>query len=337
MAAIKAILRALGRAVRRGLGTFGSLKVNNFFLFIVLMVWGALNSGVAPVAAGPFLLLTGILVLVPLSADPLERIPRTRLALWPLSPGQRFTLRAASLAFNPITWVAVAALAGLKRPGAALALPLFAVCVHSLSLPRWHALRLVPRIPGRTGRLVQNNLRQIWSVLDTYMAMVLCVAGLAYRLGGGDPQARPILAILVALALSTYTQCLFSLDGAAGATRLRLLPIEGWRCLLAKDAAWLLTLLVLTAPLDAGVGLAFGFVALAAGRYPAVAARLPIERWRFAGGRVLFGVLQGIAGTAAGMLEHSAGFAVLASAAVIWMASVLRGGKYLFHDTVVRQ
>ncbi len=336
MDAVRAILRALARALRRGLGTFGSLKVNNFFLFILLMIAGALNSGVAPVAAEPFLLLTGILVLVPLSADPLERIPRTRLSLWPLSPGQRFTLRAASLAFNPIVWLAVAALAGLKRPGMALIFPLFAAGVRSLSMPRWHPLRLVPRLPGRTGRLVQNNLRQIWSVLDTYLAVVLCGAGLAYRFGG-DPQARQILAILVALALSTYTQGLFSLDGPAGATRLRLLPLEGWRCLLAKDAAWLLTLLVLAAPLDAGAGMAFGFVALAAGRYPAVAVRLPVERWRFAGGRVLFGVLQGIAGTAVGMVEHRAAFGVLAGTAAIWLTSLFWGGKYLFRDTVVRQ
>jgi hypothetical protein len=57
-----AILRALSRAIRRDLGTFGSIKVNNFFLFVALLIAGALNSGLAPKSAYPFLLLLGLLL-----------------------------------------------------------------------------------------------------------------------------------------------------------------------------------------------------------------------------------------------------------------------------------
>ena len=76
-----AILRALSRAIRRDLGTFGGLKVNNFFFFVALLIYGALNSGLPPKSAYPFLLLLGLLLLVPLSSDPLSRIPPDRLAL----------------------------------------------------------------------------------------------------------------------------------------------------------------------------------------------------------------------------------------------------------------
>ena len=51
-------------------------------------------------------------------------------------------------------------------------------------------------------------------------------------------------------------------------TRYRLLPLRGWQILLAKDVAFLGVLLLLTLPLDARAGLAFGLAALAIGRYP---------------------------------------------------------------------
>jgi hypothetical protein len=82
-------LRALSRAIRRDLGTFASIKVNNFFLFVALLIYGALNSGLPPKSAYPFLLLLGLLLLFPLSSDPLSRIPPDRLALWPFNPAQR--------------------------------------------------------------------------------------------------------------------------------------------------------------------------------------------------------------------------------------------------------
>ena len=50
------ILRALAASVRRDLKTFGALKTNNFFLFVALLIWGALVSGVEPVSSYPFLL-----------------------------------------------------------------------------------------------------------------------------------------------------------------------------------------------------------------------------------------------------------------------------------------
>src|SRR5206468_2459534 len=82
---------------RRDVNTFGSLQVNNFFLFIVLIVYAASQSGVEPKSAYPFLLLMLIVMLFPLSSDPLEKVPASRRARWPLSSRQKTALRVASV------------------------------------------------------------------------------------------------------------------------------------------------------------------------------------------------------------------------------------------------
>jgi hypothetical protein len=48
---VLAILRALAASARRDLNTYAALKTNNFFLFVALLIWGALVS-VKPVSAG---------------------------------------------------------------------------------------------------------------------------------------------------------------------------------------------------------------------------------------------------------------------------------------------
>jgi len=75
---------------------------------------------------------------------------------------------------------------------------------------------------------------------------------------------------------------------------------------------------LLTAGLDPIAGLAFGMTALAVGRYASLHAHLKAERWRFAGGRVLFGSLQMIAGATLAF----AGPKGAALAALLWAASV---------------
>ena len=100
------------------------------------------------------------------------------------------------------------------------------------------------------------------------------------------------------LALSTQTQCLFSLDGAPGAERSRLLPLPGWQVIAAKDAAWLSLVFLLTLPLDAVAGLTFGLWVLAIGHSPSLRGRISVERWRFAGGELRWGLFQCLPGIA---------------------------------------
>ena len=338
MAALAAILKALRRAVGRDLGTLEAIKVNNLFLFVALLVAGALSSGQPPKSAYPFFVLLGFLLLFPLSSDPLARIPRARLGLWPLSGRQKLGLRFASLALSPVTWIGSLILWRTARPLLALAFcGLAAAMQGALALgrcavqrdPHWNVLGGIPQFPGRLGGLVRKNLREMLTMMDPYAAALLSIGGGAYRIFGAHPDAAaaPIVGLLMALTLSTGAQSLFALDGDAGMTRCHLLPLRGWEILLAKDIAFLAILLVLLLPLDPWPGLAFGLAALAVGQKPSVRADLPQQRWRFASGNIAFGAMQTVGGMGIGFLEYRQGPAVLALAAMGCAASVYYYGR----------
>jgi len=194
----------------------------------------------------------------------------------------------------------------------------------------WDLLQAIPQLPGRLGGLVRNNLREMLSVLDPYAALAISAGGGAYRLLAAqpDPAAFPILGLLVALTLSTYAQSLFGMDLGSGMTRYRLLPLPGWEVLLAKDAAYLMVLLVLLLPLEVGPGMTLGLAALAIGHHSSVLLELPHQRWRFTGGRLLpVGAVQALGGMALGFVEHERGIWVLAATAVGWAGSVWFYGR----------
>ncbi|MGO4884374.1 MAG: hypothetical protein ACLP59_26670 [Bryobacteraceae bacterium] len=336
MAAVLAILNALRRAVGRDLGTLASIKVNNLFLFVALLAYGALNTGLKPTSAYPFFLLLGFLMLFPLSSDPLGKIPAARLGLWPLSSGQRLGLRFASLALSPVTWIGVLILMRTARPGMALAFCGLALGMQGVAAlgrhaaardPHWNVLLFIPQFPGRLGGLVRKNIRELLSLLDPYAALLISAGGGAYRVWGRhpDPEAFAILGLLVALTMSTYAQSLFGLEigSGSGMVRYRLLPLRGWGVLLAKDIAFLAVLFVWLLPLDEAPGMTFGLVALALGHHSSVLLELPQERWRFTGGRLLpVGALQAVGGMAMGFLEFEKGWGVLVVAAAIYLVSL---------------
>jgi hypothetical protein len=341
MGALFAILKALRRAVARDLGTLGSIKVNNLFLFVALLSYGALNSGQPPKSAYPFFVLLGFLLLFPLSSDPLGKIPPARLALWPLTAGQRLGLRLASLALSPVAWIGVLILLKTARPLMALAFCGLAAGMQGVAAlgrhaarrdSHWNLLRYIPQFPGRLGGLVRKNMREILSLIDPYAALLLSVGGGLYRLLGAhpDPDAFAILGLLVALTMSTCAQSLFGVElgSGSGMTRYRLLPLGGWEILLAKDIAFLAVLLALLLPLDPAPGMTFGLVALALGHHSSVLLDLPQQRWRFTGGRLLpVGALQAVGGMALGFLEHQRGLAVLVAAAVACLVSLRYYGR----------
>ena len=325
----------------RDLGTLESIKVNNLFLFVALLAYGALNTGLPPKSAEPFFVLLGFLLLFPLSSDPLGKIPPARLALWPLTGGQRLGLRFASLALSPVTWIGVFILLKTARPLLALAFCGLAAGVQGTAAlgrqaarrdPHLDLLRYVPQFPGRLGGLVRKNMREILSLLDPYAALLISIGGGAYRLFGAhpDPAAFAIIGLLVALTMSTYAQSLFGreLGSGSGMTRYRLLPLGGWEILLAKDIAFLATLFVLLLPLDPGPGMTFGLVALALGHHSSVLFELPQQRWRFTGGRLLpVGALQAVGGMALGFLEYQRGFVVLVAATACYLMSLRYYGR----------
>jgi hypothetical protein len=321
--AVLPVLSALWRAVRRDLRSFGSIVANNFFLFVALLMAGAFSAGVRPVSAYPYLALLCFLMLFPLAADPLAKIPAVRLGLWPLAPRQRLALRAVGLALSPMLWLTVFLALRLARPELALAVIVIPLLTHSLAAPRWQPLRHVPAF----GELMRANLRQMLSVLDPYLAALISLCAVFARVRVLEGGAAG-MAMLIALALSTYAQCLFSLDGRAGLTRVHLLPLAPWRILLAKDAAYLAILFVLVLPVEPVAGLTCGLLALSIGRYPSVRYRLPVLRWRFTSGRVGFGALQIIAGDAA-FAQAQYRWTVLAFAAAAWGLSLWLGARRL--------
>jgi hypothetical protein len=331
VARLTAILSALGRAVRRDLGTFRTLKTNNFFLFILLMLDGAASSHVEPKSSYPLLLLLFVVLLFPLSADPLDKVPPTRLALWPLSPRERIILRLMSVALSPVLWFAIGLMLFKHvRPGIAIAFLTAAVGVQFIatlarSLSIGNPFGFIPPFPSRLCGLIRNNVRQMFTVLDVYIAIMFSIGGAAYRWLAVAPQpaAFPILSLMVALAMSTYAHVLFGLDQSSSATtRYRLLPLRGWQILLAKDITYFGILTVLVLPLDPLPGLTFGLFALAVGHHQSVINPTRMRRWRFAGTRVFPAVLQAVGGIILGFSESRHGPGFLAASAAIYLLSL---------------
>ncbi|MFN7992636.1 MAG: hypothetical protein U0Q18_03505 [Bryobacteraceae bacterium] len=339
MAGLRAILTALRRAVKRDLDSLEPITTNNLFLFVLLLVYGALNSGQKPKSAEPFFVLFGFLLLFSLSADPLARIPPARLHLWPLSRMQFFALRCASLVFSPVVWIAAAivlktgsARLGGSFVGLALAIQVAAVLGKRASVrdPHWNLLRYVPPVPGRLGGMIRKNVRELLSLLDPYSAAALSLGGAIYRFSGAatDPFAFGVIGLLVCLALSTYAQSLFGLELETGVVRYRLLPLSGWEILLSKDLAFLLILAVLLLPLNPWPGLTFGFAALAVGHHSSVLLRIPHQRWRFTGGLLLpVGLIQAVGGMALGFAELQRGMGFFGLAFAGYLVSLYLYGR----------
>jgi hypothetical protein len=338
LAALIAVLIALGKAARRDAQTLLSVTLNNFFLVAALLAYGALVSKMPPLASAPFFLALGLLLLFPASDDPLNRIPTSTLALWPLSNIQRSALRVASLAFSPVAWLGLLIVIVLRTRAALVFFGLLFV-IRGLAFlgftirSRWEHLyppRLLPAPATNTGRLLRLNLRQMICLLDFYLAITVSMVGTTYRLlnSHADTAAFPILAILVSLAFSTHALSIFGLDGLSGLTWLRLSPLPGWRVLLAKDAAYLAMVCVLTLPLAPVTGLTFALVALAIGRYPSLMLRNFQRRWRFAGGDLRFGVAQIFLASGIAFAESQEGVRWLGVAIVAYGVSLLAGGWY---------
>jgi hypothetical protein len=331
MARAVALLRALGTAYRRDWTALQSLAGNSFFLLTAFLMR----------QAGVFVyLIMGLVMLFPLSTDPLRKIPASRLALWPLARREWWVLRLASPWINPMTW----AIVGLAAWGAGRTLSvglwgliagLFAAAFLISSIPLPHAgglFRRVPQFPGPLNQLMRKNLREILSTLDFYCAAILSAALLAYRLFGPPlpSEARMAMTVLVVGTLSSYGQCLFGLDGEGGLSRYRLLPVRGWQLLLAKDAAFLAALVPLLLPVAPVAGIGGALVALAVGHDPSVRHPREQTRWRFTTGAALGnGAVQmvGMAMTVSSIFSTSLWF--LAAAGAIWGGSLWWYGRVL--------
>ena len=112
--------------------------------------------------------------------------------------------------------------------------------------------------------------------------------------------------------------------------RYRLMPLRGWRVLLAKDLAFLIVVLVLTAALSPVAGLAGALVALATVRKAAIVENRPQTRWRLQAG-TSFGaaITQMVLMVGAASWANIKGPLVLIPCFAAWMISLWRGGLKL--------
>jgi hypothetical protein len=327
MARTAAILGALGRALRRDQKSIESIAGNNFFWVTVLLLQDA----------GTFIyLLFGLILLFPLSTDPLRKVPASRLASWPLEKRDRWTLRLASPWVNPMSWLLAAGAAFVARGKVSLGLwgavaGLIAAAFLISALP-WKPVRTswraIPQFPGALNHLIRKNLREMLSTLDFYCALLLSLAALAFRAWGKLPEEAMLpMTALVAIALSSYAQCLFGLDGDSGLERYRLMPLRGWQVLAAKDAAYLALAIPLALTLSPIAGAAGALAALAVGHQATVRRRKPQARWRFSAGAPLMeGLTQAaLIAMAASAVMHSLWFAPVCAAA--WAASLWWFGR----------
>ncbi len=206
-----ALLKALRLASWRDFQSFRSIAGQNFFLFAILVAYQQ------PESAEFFFVIFFVVMLFPLSADVMEKIPSERRAGWPLSKLEWAMVRIGSFAFYPIAWLALLLLlragwriGGIAAIGGAI-LQAFSL-VTKRFIRAWPAfsLRWIPAPPGIVGALMRLQWREMLATLDPYIAFALMGCTEVYRVSGRrlDPAAPQILSLFVVLAMSTEAQVL---------------------------------------------------------------------------------------------------------------------------------
>jgi hypothetical protein len=345
MARVAAVLKMTATALWRERRSLLSVTTNNFFgtiaFFFFFGIFADYTVGII------FYMLVGVLLLFPLSADPVQKIPPERLALWPLSGAEHWLLRVLAPWLNPITWLfcALVLWSAFDRDAKTVGISAAVMVAILLLIPlvpqggRSNLWRGVPRFPSVFGQLIRKDLRQLLSMLDFWLAALLSGAFLQYRLLAHDvpPEAETALSLLVVLALSTATQTLFALDGFQGLVRYHLLPVRGWQVLVAKAVAWLAVVLVLTATLSWRVGVSAALAALPFGCWSSVSHPRLQHRWRFAGspaGWSSVGLVLAVLSTGVGVFRISAWWAI--PAAVASLVSIGISGRRFDRQPAIR-
>ncbi len=337
MAQVLALLSLLKQLMSKELSSFSALRFNNLLFCILFLMSGSAESG-RPRDAFWSTLLFQLVLLAPLlvtfSVDTQHRLPAGRVASWPLTDTQRLWLSSISFVLNPLFLVLFVSLFLWMGLAIALAFVLLGLAVHvavfaigRLSFTSRKSVKLGGWGESFRSGIAKGMWRELTGTLDFWAALLIALSGTLYRVFGRSPQpeAFPILALFVGIAMSTVAQRMFSLDEGRSLLRYRLLPISGWKLLLLQDAIFLIPLLIMVALLSLRTGLAFGLVAIAVGRYPLLRQRVNQRRWRFVGGDPRFGVAQILLGGTAGIAAARVGLWVAAVACFIYVGSVIWG------------
>jgi hypothetical protein len=324
LSGVLSLLSALGKVSARHVRSFGSIGGQNLFLFVAFVA-------LQPESAAFFSEILVVVLLFPLSTDPMQALPEERRAAWPLGTWEWAAVRVVSWLLSPIVWIGIALALRLGWQLGALAISGGAV----VQLLKKAAKRLpgitggwllwVPAPPGALGAIMRLQWRGMLRTLDPYVALVLSGSTTVYRFSGTtvDTEALRIMALVTALALSTHTQVLLGIDGA-GSERYLQMPLRGWQILLAKDLAFLAMLAVLVAPLDLAGGVLAGIASLVIGHHVSVLNVMSQTPWRFTSGALIpWGLMQTVALFAVGNAVRMLGLPLIAGCLVAWASSVV--------------
>jgi hypothetical protein len=327
LSGVLSLLSALGKISARHVRSFGSISGQNLFLFVAFLA-------LQPESAAFFGEILLVVLLFPLSDDPMQELPEERRATWPLGNWQWAAVRVASLFLSPIMWIGVALALRLGWRVGALAVGGGAVILLlrkvSKLLPGMNGgwLLWVPAPPGPLGAIIRLQWRGMLRTLDPYVALVLAASTTVYRFSGlpVDAEAPRIMALVTVLALSTHAQVLLGIDGA-GSERYLQMPLRGWQILLAKDLAFLAMLAVLVAPLDFKGGVLAGIASLVIGHHVSVLNVMPQAPWRFTSGALIpWGLMQTVALFSVGNAVRTLGLPLIAGCLLAWAWSVMYYG-----------
>lgn len=337
MAEILNLFALLKKLMARELSSFSSVGFNNLLFFSVFIMSGSHRPQDAFWSTLLFQLVILAPLLVTFSVDTQHRLPQQRVATWPLTDTQKLLFSAVSFALNPLFFVLF--LGFLFWMGVAIAC-VFVFIGFFIHLLVYMASRIlaglrtrrgltIPLVPWKVGGVAQQMWRELSETLDFWAAFLVAIAGMLYRLFGHspDPDAFPILSIVVAIAMSTIAQRMLSLNEGRALLRYRLLPIAGWKVLATQDAAFLMTVAALVSPLNLRAGFTCSLVALTIGRHPSLTRRVSQRRWRFVGGDPRFGTAQLLLGGVAGIGAVRLGLKVPLVAVLFYAASLFWGER----------
>ncbi|KAA6462981.1 hypothetical protein DYQ86_06500 [Acidobacteria bacterium AB60] len=325
------------------LSSFSSVRFNNFLLCVLFIMSASVQQRrFAEAFWETFLFQLFLLtpILITSSIDAQQRLPGQRVRLWPLTEGQRLLLTFVSFVLNPFFVVLFVGYLFWMGLAIAFCFVVLGVVIHAATYAtarlRWPRGRLrrswlpmLPMLPWKYAGIVRVTVSEVTSTLDFWTAILIAASGTAYRLFGHspEPEAFPMLSLLVGIAMSTMAQRMLSMDEGRAMLRYRMLPIDGWKLLVVQDAVLVLLVGIMVLPLNLQAGLAFSLVAIAVGRYPSLKQQTKQRRWRFVGGDPRFGVVQVLLGVAARIGAARIGLSVLAYAFLLYAGSVFWGHR----------
>ncbi len=335
MAQLVGLLALLRRLITREFRSFSSVGLNNLLFCVLLIAQGSRR----PQSAFWGTLLFQILLLAPLlvtfSVDTQQRLPQHRVATWLLTKPQWIGFSALSFALNPLFLILFGGYWFWMGLPTALAFVCLGFVVHLLvflasRLPVRNKATTsftLPRIAWNFGGIALQMWRDLRETLDFWAAVLIAVTGTLYRAFGhaADRYAFPVLALIVAVAMSTIAQRMFDLDDGRALLRYRLLPLSGWKVIATVDAVFLFTVGLLVSCLSLKAGCTCALVSLAVGRYPSINQRVSQRRWRFIGGDPRFGLAQVVLGGFAGLAAVRVSLYFSLAAVILYAASLLWG------------